>query len=356
MKIINLVLIGFYIKISFENLYSNNNILEHNNNENHNLRDINLSNTLISKKNLILGVIQEYSLVTVLPFFKSIIRSKFTNCDVVIFFRKISQDLIEYIKRIGILSFEISHEYENDNIVSLRWKIYANYLNEKKNEYNLVFIADVRDTLFQSDIFKYYERHKSFLGLAIEDGTLNETSNRIWITNFVGLEKHKDIENERIICLGTLWGTLDKVLEFSTLFWEKYLSNTTFVDQGVANYLFYYEKLLKEFIVKSDNYGPVMTVGLTQSKNLILDNENNLLNFKGEIAAVIHQYDRKNEIFTKLLYKYCPEFNISDDIEFNYRNNNEKADINNFVCFYIFFIIILIIKYISLIINFKKIL
>ena len=322
MKIINLVLIGYYIKISYENLYSNNNIPEPNNYENHNLRDINHSNLLISKKNLILGVIQGYSLVTVLPFFKSIIYSKFTNCDVVIFFRKISQDLIEYIKRIGFLAFEISHEYENDNIANLRWKIYSNYLNEKRNEYNLVFIADVRDTLFQSDIFKHYEKHKSFLGLAIEDGTLNETSNRIWITNFVGVEKYKVIKNARIICFDILWGTLDKVLEVSTFLWEKYLSNTTYVDQGVANYLFHYENLLKEFIVKSDNYGPVMTIGLTDPKNLILDNENNLLNFKGEIASVIHQYDRKNKIFTKLLHKYCPEFYISNDIELNYKNKN----------------------------------
>ena len=38
-----------------------------------------------------------------------------------------------------------------------------------------------------------------------------------------------------------------------------------------------------------------MTVGLS-NKNYSYDSEDNILNLKGDIAAVIHQYDRKPKI------------------------------------------------------------
>ena len=50
-----------------------------------------------------------------------------------------------------------------------------------------------------------------------------------------------------------------------------------------------------------------MTIGLTESKKIILDEEDNILNFKGEIASVIHQYDRNADIMLKVMNKYCPE-------------------------------------------------
>lgn len=34
-----------------------------------------------------------------------------------------------------------------------------------------------------------------------------------------------------------------------------------------------------------------MTIGITPPKNITLDKDNNILNFKGEIAEVVHQYD-----------------------------------------------------------------
>ena len=115
------------------------------------------------------------------------------------------------------------------------------------------------------------------------------------------------IKNERIICIGSLWGTLDLYLEFSKLFWDKLRQIPNSIEQGVANYLFYYEKIFNNCLVKSDNFGPVMTIGITERNKLILDNQDNILNFKGEIAAVVHQYDRKIDIALRILNKFCPE-------------------------------------------------
>ena len=314
----------------------------------------------ITKKNLIIGCIENYSLNIVLPFFKSLIYSKITNYDIVIFISKVTSELINYLKSIKVIIYKISEKYKHFPLLSLRWKLYIDFLKENKNKYNLVFHADIRDTIFQKDIFKSYENLGPFLGVAIEDGILSEKVNKKWIIDFVGEEKHKKIQKERIICFGTLWGTLNKFLDFSKILWQNLIQKPFIIDQGIGNYLIYYEKILKEFIIKSDNYGPVMTLGLTKRFNILTDNESNILNFGGEIASVIHQYDRKIDIRMSIINKYCPEnLNLNNSgkkrnipINKSFSTNhliNEKIYTNtiDFIILFEFLTIILIIKYIS---------
>ena len=86
----------------------------------------------------------------------------------------------------------------------------------------LVFTTDLRDSIFQKDVFKYYDNQQSFLGIAIEDGILSyEPLNKEWLLNAYGKDVLNIIGNERIICIGTLWGIVDKFSEFSKIMWEK---------------------------------------------------------------------------------------------------------------------------------------
>ena len=50
-----------------------------------------------------------------------------------------------------------------------------------------------------------------------------------------------------------------------------------------------------------------MTIGKTRREDIHLDSENNILNFRGEIASVVHQYDRKHDIASTVINKFCPE-------------------------------------------------
>ena len=306
-----LFLLNIYINLSNENI----NVIKNETIKINKSRRINIhsSNKAVNRKNLLLGIIEKYTLNKVLPFFKSLIQSNFQNCDVVIFVRNVSKKLIKYLKQIGVFVFEIPNKYKNISTINVRWKMYINFLEINRNLYNIVFQCDIRDTIFQKDVFKYFLNHKpyisskSFLGLAIEDGTLNVEINKKWIIDYVGEQKHKIIQNERIICVGTLWGTLDKFLEFSIVFWEKLNENPKSIEQGIANYMFYYENFLKEYLIKSDNYGPVMTIGITPDEKLNFDSQDNILNFNREIASVIHQYDRKPIVVEKVINKYFPE-------------------------------------------------
>ena len=274
----------------------------------------------IYKKNVIIAVVERYSLNTILPFFKSLISANFNNCDVVIFVRNVSQIIINYLKSIGVIVHEIPDKYKNVIIRNLRWKLYKDFLKENLNKYKLVFHSDTRDCIFQSDLFKYYESYESFLGISLEDGTLNQGINKKWMIDYIGVEKHKKILNETIICVGTLWGTLDKFIEFCTIFWERLKESPNNVEQAIGNYIIYWDKLFDKYLIKSDNFGPIMTIGRTKKENIILDEEDNILNFRGDKASVIHQYDRKKDIQLKIINKFCPELLFFQD---QLKKNNE---------------------------------
>ena len=301
----------------------------------------NFSKNDYKKKNIILGIIENYSLNIILPFFKSFLKSNFENCDIVMFIRNVPQKTIKYLRSIGVLIIQIPEKYRKSTTINIRWKMYADFLKDKKNKYKLVLHTDVRDTFFQKDVFKYYENYKPFLGVAIEDGTLNGTINKKWIIDYVGEEKHRKIKDERIICVGQIWGTIDKFLEFSIFFYNKLQASPNAIEQGICNYWIYYEKIFYNFIIKSDNFGPIMTIGLTNVSDIHLDSKNNILNFRNKIASVIHQYDRKIDIVNIVLHKYCPE--LEENIFFNKIINYNKNIIHLLILLQ-FFIVFLLLK------------
>ena len=319
-----------------------------------------LIQTTLKKKNAILGLIWGYSIFSVFPFFESLISVNFKDCDVIIFVKNVSRTVLNYLKIIGVFVYEISEKYHKISITHLRWKLYLDFLKEKKNVYNLIFIADIRDTIFQNNIFQHFENNNSsFLGVALEDGTLTHYLNKKWIIDFIGEEKYTIIKNKKIICFGTLWGTLDIILEFLNIFWEILKTNTNSTDQGIGNYLFYYEKLFEEYLIKSDNFGSVITIGLTPRENINLDSKNNILNFKGEIASVIHQYDRKPDIISKINDKFLVNITrVNIFKEFFISEQNGKIRKKNLTIFFLLlesFTIVILLKEIICLNNSKKI-
>ena len=265
-----------------------------------------------SKRNLLIGSVTNYGWEKMALFFKSFQKAQFENCDLVIFIRNISPFSISQLKSYGVIIYKIPDIYKKLKIINYRWKLYADFLNDNPNKYNLVFTADIKDVLFQQDVFKFYDSKKPFLGIAIEDGLLTEEVNKNWIIKAYGNKLYKTIENERIICVGTIWGTPDKFKEFSYIMWKNLNSEWSLVnkvvEQAVGNYLIYHEKLFNNSIIKSDNKnGPVMTIGLTKVENLKLDSNNNILNEELKVAAVVHQYNRQKDILKILINKYCPE-------------------------------------------------
>lgn len=310
--LLNLFVFYFFLKSQENNTNITNNI-----SKNMYKTTINLNNSSFikneTKKNLIIVAMINYDWNKVKLFFNSFKSSGFTNCDFVVFFNNTNEYTIKMIKSLGIVTYSIQEKYNQTfneiPLINYRWKIYYDYLNDNKEKYNLVLTADVRDSIFQLDVFQFYQKNESFLGIAIEDGNLSEITNRDWIINAFGERLHKSIEHERIVCIGTLWGTLDKFMEFSYILWDilgkKWALKHNVIEQAVVNYLIYHEKIFNDCLEKSYNEnGRIMTLALTDRKNIFLDSQENILNGKKQIAALVHQYDRKQDIIDIMNKKY----------------------------------------------------
>ena len=265
------------------------------------------------KKNIIIGAIIKYPWEKIRNFFVSLSKVKFENCDFVMFVGKMSKETINKIISFGVTIYNIPDKFlkSNAKIHNYRFKLYQEFLAKNKNKYNMVFTADVRDTIFQKDIFKNFnEYYKPFLGLFLEDDIIkNQKLNMKWVQYFC---PKANIWNETIICSGTILGTIDKFIEFCDAIWKFIVQKRDYNvarDQGIVNCLIYDKKILNNYLITRDNHGPVMTIGLTKRKKISIDNDDNILNYDGKIAAVIHQYDRKLYITKKFNKKFNDTIN-----------------------------------------------
>lgn len=135
-------------------------------------------------------------------------------------------------------------------------------------------------------------------------------------------------------------GKVDKFYEFSKIMWRKLNSKWSIknkvIEQAVTNFLIYHDKMFNEFLIKSfNNNGSIMTIALTNDSNIKFDDENNVLNENGEIVALVHQYDRKKFIVTKIKKKFLNKKKI-----YKSKYNNKLFLRFNFPLFIIFVIII----------------
>ena len=157
-----------------------------------------------------------------------------------------------------------------------------------------------------------------------------------------GEEMYEELKNKTIICSGTIWGTVDKFYELSKYIWAEIKSKSPYDinihDQTADNYLIYHKKMFNDCIISSDIYsGPVMTVAILEGKGkeFLLDSENNILNFNGQVAAVIHQYDRFPKLAKIVRKKYfdIPSKIVIHELIENKNKKKRNVRIKYIICF-----------------------
>lgn len=177
------------------------------------------------------------------------------------------------------------------------------YLYKNYYKYKYVFTLDIRDAYFQDDPFKYYNLTKSYLGISINDGILDENPYKDWIINDYGIEKQKLIKNKRTFYADTVWGTIDKIYAFSKIMTENLGADSSknLKAESIGNYIIYYNKVFKDCLIKSDNNdGYVLTLSSeSHDPNIIIYNK------QGKKAAVIHLYDKHKEITESYYNSYA---------------------------------------------------
>ena len=310
-----------------------------------------------SKKNLLLSVVFQFNWDVVQPFFKSFESIETENCECVIVVHGLSEDTVNKIKSFGCSLKEIPSEYVDMRLENIRWKMYADYLNENPDKYNIVLHSDSRDSIFQEDIFQIYDNYdKPFLGVALEQENLTEVVNQEWIKYISNEEVYNKIKNETIICGGTIIATADKFLLLANKVWEKAKKDPYEInihDQALINYIVYYEKAFDGCLIKSGNKnGKIITLGIVKKK-FEIDSENNILNEDGVIAAMAHQYDRLDYFLEKVKKKYCIEGKVN--ITKRIYKKKVKGKIYSKLFLYVLISIIVIIVIIILFFRLKSI-
>ena len=278
-------------------------------NSQNNLRNLDSNNS--DKKNLILGFIRGYTWTILKPFFISLISANIKNYDLVIFVDRLSDETKNRIKLCGAIIKEIPEKNLSfQGLIKYKWKLYYDFIKENKDKYNLVFLSDIRDVIIQKDIFEFYKDYnKPFISFNLEDNTLRTPPSKYWIKIFLtNKEEYNKISNENVISEGTIISKVDKFIEFADTLLQLFSNYTYINDQGAINYLIYYKKFMNDSIIMTNNSGPILTISFAQGNKVMLDSENNFLNYEGKVAAIVHKYDKKPNFIMKLNNKY------SDDI------------------------------------------
>jgi len=164
---------------------------------------------------------------------------------------------------------------------------------------------------------------------------------KYYIIKTFGIEIYKSIINKRTINAGIVWGTIDNLINFSNIVYKKLLIYFIY-DQTIINYLIYYENILNIWnVIYSDEYGQVITLGLIEHNKIYLDLDKNILNHKGEIVSIAHQYDRHPDLNIIIRNKLCPEL-------------KHKVSIYNLLFMHELLIMILFFKMMFFIYNIKS--
>ena len=273
---------------------------------------------------------------------------------------KFSVNLIEYNES------DLEPHLRNYHASTLRWILFYDYMSnpERQGKFGRIWMVDVRDTTFQVDPFGeetyLYPTDKGssdgeilnvFAG--VESIPISQCGwNSGWIRDCFGTKTLTQVERNMIICSGVSAGTTKTVMKYleymSQLFdqksskqpWSGYspvpeasnfpLCERNGVDQGAHNVLIHM-KVLKEGEVKiwRQKNSPVLNLQ-AKTLNTVVDDVpvgNSVKNLDGKLAAVVHQYDRNENLQKRLFERYVYWLDTSDPLN-EWRITEECKEFN----------------------------
>lgn len=268
-------------------------------------------------KNLVLGVAKGYDRYTLEPFVNSFTK----NCpsaELVLFVDEVSYFTCDKLIRAGVTLKNFP--YEIDGIPNnTRWKIFRDFLEVHGDEYEQIFITDTRDVIFQADIFDRFKGFSNWLGCVTEADDIrgSKFGNKInynWIVSCFGKAEADKLVDKKIICCGTVIGSAAEMKIFCRELWKILEHKTTDIfDQATMNYLAYNGLLPIENLFELDvQSGEIFTNGLIKDNKI---RGEFILRGDGGIPAVVHQYDRHEDL-TKLVDKIYRDKNFQFDSRF----------------------------------------
>ena len=202
--------------------------------------------------------------------------------------------------------------------------MFLEYLEVHGTEYEQVLVTDTRDVIFQGDVFSDFANQKDYLGYALEADNIRAAATGVninyrWLTNNFGKAEADLLADKKIICCGTVIGTVEEMKIFLQKM-DEYIPNRHFRgngnDQVTQQYLTYHNLLpIKNLIPIDCHNGAILTAYLFFELNPIKLDGNKILRGDGKVPAVVHQYDRHPSL-VQLVNKNYRDQDIQPDERF----------------------------------------
>lgn len=255
-----------------------------------------------SKINLVIGTAIGYGLPEVSVFVKSFRAYNSSDDMVLVVDSSLDVDTADlyFNNNIKFIVFE-AYKFIPTHVQNSRYIKYLEYLLENGAAYRHVFLSDVRDTVFQGDVFDNLpEQCLFFFSEGDIDTIRNNPFNARWIERNYGLEMLEQIGDNQIYCSGTTLGDYASICQY--LFYMRAQMDLGKIlsllsepddrgsDQGYHNYLYYCSDL---HAVGKANGDIVATLGMAlgQSPHSLTFDGNKYF-FNSLCPKVLHQYDR----------------------------------------------------------------
>lgn len=301
------------------------------------------------EKNLIMGVINNYSFYHISNFLFTLKQTNFKGHTCLFTGPSIGPDTIVKLHLLGIetVSYTETFPFINDahpenfktlpepiHIYNYRHFLYYDYLLKNGHLYKNVLITDVKDVVFQQDPFQFGP--ENYLYVAMESPTvpLGDCEwNAPWLEAGYDKATFDALKDKQIICAGTtlaptalMMAYLKRLLEEMFVIKDAYDT----ADQAMHNRLIY-DNIIKPVKKVSNFEGPLLTMGYEKSYQL--NKQKHLVNKDGSLVAVIHQYDRHPELNKLYTFRSDP-YNLKKTLlkiysKARYYNGRLKIRLNN---------------------------
>jgi hypothetical protein len=279
------------------------------------------------KKNLILGILDNYTFQQVKKFVFSINRTSFKGDTCLFIGPKTSPFTIKMLKKHGIhLEYFAGLEElpagnvtvgefkfrQPINYFNYRHYVYYDYLLKNKDKYENVLLTDVRDVYFQDDPFSFEIGNSLYCALEGPGSMIRNCKfNGPWMLFAYGEAMLEELGDKRISCAGTTWGKVDVVLDYLVKMLreiEKTPDAKITIDQALHNYMIY-KGVLKDVSFLKNEGGVILTMSYEKDYKV----DNGLIRVgDNKLVKVIHQFNRYEDlnVLTDKIYLSYPAVNF----------------------------------------------
>ena len=258
-------------------------------------------------RNLVLGAAMGYEFPVLLPFIRSL--RQFSDCRAMLVVdnesvaRQLDQEGVDSVTAVPDTGYRPHLNFSRNALI-------YRTLMALEGQVDWVFLLDTRDVVFQADPFTVLPA-ADIIFIEEKQGCTFGTArrNRTWLIDTLGQRWLPILEDQGVLCGGTVLATREGAVSFCKL---KLIMGTMIpvdrhdksgVDQITTNMIARLGLIPRSAIMPYDQQ--VATLSKANLDFLVPAADDLFLNRAGRLPAVIHQYDRVPQIQTAIRQRYA---------------------------------------------------